>query len=317
LALDRAAKRLNRYFRFSGFGSGLKTALTSKRRTFALAARHGLSVPETIPVCDMDDLRVAASSIVFPAVVRPEFSHTWCTPDAEASIGKAKVLAARDSEEAAALYERIRKVSPSVVIQEMIPGPDSNLLYWSGFMGPDHSVRGRFVARTSRVAPARFGSATFVQLVDRKEVEDLCEEFLQALGYVGRCTMEFKMDERDGTLKLLSINARMGQWDDVGIPAGVDLAHEEVSSLSGGDPPVRRANGSRSKWVHLGRDLEAFAQYRAAGSLGVVRWMKSLAPPIVITDMPFLSDFPYAWANARSIVGGIRSILRNGDNNPS
>jgi predicted ATP-grasp superfamily ATP-dependent carboligase len=317
LALDRAAKRLNRYFRFSGFGSGLKTALTSKQRTFELAARHGLSVPKTVPVHCMEDLQEAASVMLFPAVVRPEFSHTWCTPEAEALLGNAKVLAAHNADDAAKLYERIRGVSPSVVLQEMIPGPDTNLIYWSGFVGPDHTVRGRFVGRTTRVTPANFGSATFVQLIDMREIEDMCEEFLKTIGYAGRCSIELKIDERDGTLKLLSVNPRMGQWEDIGIPAGVDLAREEVRSLFGGDPPVRRVNGSRTKWVHLGRDLEAFMQYRAEGSLGVMPWVKSLKPPIVVSDMPFISDFPYAWANARTIVGGLRSLMRRRTRKPS
>ena len=47
VALDRAGPRLSGLYRTSGVGSGLLTALTSKKETFELAAEHGFPHPKT------------------------------------------------------------------------------------------------------------------------------------------------------------------------------------------------------------------------------------------------------------------------------
>lgn len=309
LALDRAAKRLHHHFRFIGFGSGLRTALTRKQRTFALAARHKFPIPVTRFVGSRGDLAGVLEGFPFPAVVKPEFSPEWHTKGALDALGFVKAMRANNSDEVAQIYERVRQFSPGVIVQELIPGPDTNLIYWAGFVGPDSTVRGRFVGRKTRVNPVHYGSGSFVELVEMPDVEYQCESFLRTIGYRGRCGIELKIDERDGMAKLIEVNPRTGLWEDIGLSAGVDLASEEVETLFGGDPPAKRAR-SGARWVHLGRDLEAFKQYHQEGTLGWLKWMRSLRPPIKIADMPFLSDFPYAWKNTRKILKDLAGYLR-------
>jgi D-aspartate ligase len=309
LALDRAAKRLMRYFRFIGFGSGLRTALTSKRRTFEIASHRGFPAPLTRFASHTEHVAEIGRDMRYPAIIKPEFSRDWSTPEASLRLSGARAITVGDEAELVSVYGRIAPYSRNVVVQEFIPGPDQNLIYWAGFVGPDSTTRGRFVGRKQRVTPVHVGSASFVELVDMPDVEHQCETFLRAVEYTGRCGIEMKIDERDGVAKLIDINPRTGLWEDVGVAAGVDLAAEEIDCLFGGDPPVRRTNGSHRRWVHIGRDLRAFKQYRSEGALGWVSWIRSLKPPITVSDMPWVTDFPYAWANVRSILRAATAFL--------
>ena len=305
LALDRAAPRLEERFRLHGLGGGLRSRLTGKRSTFELADGLGFPTPVSEPVGDRDDLLRFCRERAWPALIKPDFSFNWygAAVDDLLGTGEHKVLRAETPEALAEAFEPLRPHSPDALIQEVIPGPDRNLIYWAGFVGEDGRVRGRVVGRKLRTTPAHFGSASLVQLEDMPEVEAQCEAFLQGLGYAGLAGIEMKIDERDGRAKLIEVNPRFGLWDEIGIPVGVDLPKEAVASLFGEEVPTARPSRFDQKWSHLGRELRAFKEYRREGSLSLLAWLRSLAPPIMVSDLPLIDDFPYAWANLREIAG--------------
>lgn len=295
LAIDRAAEELGSKFLFHGFGSGLRTRLTSKRDTFELAERFSFPRPKSAFITNRDELADFAASVQGRKIlIKPEFPASWKTGDAAAIAKNRKVMFGADVDSILREYDTISSYTPGVLAQEVIPGPDSNLLYWCGFVRPDQRVAGRLIGRKIRILPIHYGSASFVQLVDRPDIEDEIESFLASLRYQGLCGVELKEDPDDHAAKLIEINPRWGLWDDIGIPAGVDLADEAVSSLMGHAPPPARAKHFRQKWVALSWDIPAFFAYREEKLLDLRGWLRSLAPPIRINDIPVFSDFPYA-----------------------
>jgi len=139
------------------------------------------------------------------------------------------------------------------------------------------------------------------------DVEELCEGFLRSLGYEGICGIELKIDERDGTGKLIEVNARYGLWEDIGVPVGVDLVRDAVTAATGGTPIPRRPSSFSQKWIHLRSDIGAFLDYRSEDSLNLVDWITSLRPPILVNDFPLLSDVKYSLHNLKMILRSIRA----------
>ncbi len=294
VALDRAASRLEGHYRMHGFGDGLRTSLTSKRGTFDLAEEHDFPRPVSRWVESRDELASFAEEIAGPVLVKPDFTFQWRKPSAAHVIGARKVATGDTLDDLLRLYDEIAQITPGVLAQDVIPGPDRNLVYRCGFMGPEGHVGGRLIGRKRRIVPIHYGSATFVELIDAPEVEDQCEQFLAAMGYQGLCGIELKQDPRDGKSKLIEVNPRYSLWDDIGIPVGVDLAHEAVRSLYGDPTVATRARHFRQKWVELGRDVPAALEYRKEGLLSTWNWLWSLRPPIVVNDLPILQDPGYA-----------------------
>jgi predicted ATP-grasp superfamily ATP-dependent carboligase len=302
LALERTADELRDHVKFHGFGAGLRARLTSKRSTFEMAAKHDFPTPATIYVNDAEHLRSLWRRVQAPILIKPEFSKHWRTPAAEAAIGFRKAIIANTEQELIDVYDRVRPLTEQLMAQEVIPGPDRNLLYWAGFVGENGRVGGRIVGRKIRVFPVHLGSASFVKLEDMPEVEANCEDFLSAVGYQGICGIELKLDERDGIAKLIEVNPRYGLWDDIGVPEGVDLAEEALLAVSGQITQARRPTRFRQKWINVEKDLKAFKSYRAEGSLGLLEWLASLSRPILVDDLPVFADPPYARHNLRSFV---------------
>ncbi len=113
LAIDSAAARLRGRFRFHGFGTGLRSTLTSKKLTFELAESHGFPTPRTIFVDDKRQLEDFAKSLNSHVLIKPEFSLDWRSQEAERVVGRAKVICATSVESIIDAYERIRPICPS------------------------------------------------------------------------------------------------------------------------------------------------------------------------------------------------------------
>ena len=294
VALDRAGSRLQSKFRMHGLGSGLRTELTTKKTTFDYAERVGMPCPKTGFVSNREELSEFLSQTQGPVLLKPDLPQTWRSGSAAELAAGRKVITG-DGQELLREYDQISEFCAEVVAQEIIPGADDQLVYWCGFVGPEGYVGGRLVGRKYRIAPIHYGSATFVQLDDLPQLEQRCEEFLVALGYVGLCGIEFKQDPRDGEFKLIEVNPRYSLWDDIGLPVGVDLVQEAVMSLLGAPTVAHRPRHTRQKWVELLRDIGSFTRYRREGLLTTAQWLRSLSPPIVVNDLPLWQDPRFAW----------------------
>ena len=294
VALDRAAREAEWPYLTHGFGTGVRTSLTSKKLTFELANQYQLPSPACRFINDREQLADFAASVDGPILFKPDFQFQWKTGGAANVAAERKVMVEQNLDRLMEEYDRISKYTPGVLAQEVIPGDDDALIYWCGFIGPGGRPGGRFVGRKRRLHPVHYGSASFVQLIDRPDIDEQCCNFLNKLGYEGLCGIEFKEDSRDGVARLIEVNPRYGLWDDIAVPAGIDIARQAVDSLLGIVPDSRYLQGAATKWFSLRLDVAAFLSYRREGSLTLGGWLKSLAPPIVINDFPLFTDPGYA-----------------------
>jgi predicted ATP-grasp superfamily ATP-dependent carboligase len=176
-----------------------------------------------------------------------------------------------------AKYDEARAlVDPEIIVlQEFIPGAGEAQFSYAALWGPQGPVAS-LVARRARQYPVQFGyNSTFVETVDRPEVELLAVRLLQAIDYTGLVEVEFKYDSRDGRYKLLDINARTWTWHTLGRRAGVDFAYLAWRLAQGETvQPVRGRSGVR--WVHSLRDVVAAAQEIRRGTLTLKNYVNSV-----------------------------------------
>jgi D-aspartate ligase len=315
MALDRASEALNTDYRFHKTSSRMRSRLTSKFEQLVLAHKFNFPFPKWKLIRKRSDLVSFYQSIKEPIIIKPEFSHYWHQKESQNDLNGAKVMVAKTASQAGKIYDVTKPYSKALVAEEMIPGPDRNLLYWAGFVGRNGKVAGRIVGQKTRVTPMHLGSASFVELVDVPELETQCENFLRRLGFNGLCGIEVKRDSRDGRLKLIEINPRIGLWEDIGIPVGVDLARQAIDDLYGDEPAFRRPTSFEQKWVSLHRDVPVLPHYLNAGETSMLSWLKSLKPPIVVNDFPLFSDPKYVFGIGKLFTKKILRRLVNTDGN--
>ena len=301
--LSREREALSQYYHFVMPDHATVLKLLTKDGLDAVAREHDIPAPRTIIPADRAGVEAAAREVQFPVLLKPAESHAWKAKAIVDLIGVGtKVIPCATRDELLAQYDRIAALDPAVIVQEMIPGEDERLVYCCFYIGRAGDPLGAFAGRKRRVLPPGLGSASFAESMDDPALTDVTLRLLRAVNYRGLGGVEFKLDPRDNTYKLIEFNARFGLWDALGARCGVNLAHIAWRDAQG--LPVEPRLGCRTgvKWVSMQRDLSAFRLYRRQGKLTTWRWLRSLAGEkmwavLAWDDLkPFLSSAPaYVW----------------------
>jgi D-aspartate ligase len=255
----------------------------NKRLTYQRATSLGIDCPLSYNPRDLKE--VGQLDCRFPVVLKPtvreqknEFTNAkaWRCDDRRSLLSRYEQAAALVGED-------------GIVLQEMIPGGGSMQFSYAGVW--DRGVpMASLVARRSRQYPVDFGyTSTFVETVERPEVEEAACRFLNSLDYSGLVEVEFKFDERDRHYKLLDVNARAWTWNALGSIAGVDFAHV-LWRLAMGEP-IRPVRGHANvAWMHGARDVMAACHDMLAGRLSPSSYLRGWQKPMVFAA--FAKDDP-------------------------
>jgi D-aspartate ligase len=265
LMTSRHREELSSAFRFALADTALVDQLVDKDRFQALAERRGLPVPHAYRLPVRRDERPPELDIAFPLVVKPLVrTRHW------ASVGTGgKALHVGGQEEWAALWPRLAGCRSDVVVQQLVPGPESALESYHAYVDERGSIAGEFTGRKIRTFPVRFGFSTAVEVVELPDVAALGRDVLASLGLRGVAKADFKRDER-GRLHLLEVNPRFNLWHHPAAVAGVNLPALVHADLTGGPrPPGRRATRP-VQWCTPLTDLRA----ASATGMSPLRWIR-------------------------------------------
>ncbi len=266
--------------------------LCEKPLLYRRAAELGVRIPRTYALASAAD--IDALDVLFPVILKPNMGG------GDTAIARAKVVRAEDRQALkAAFAEASEEIGAgNVVVQELIPGGGRNQFSYAALWLNGEPVA-EFTARRVRQYPVDFGyTSTRVEIVDNPSAVDAARTILRSAGHSGLVEVEFKFDDRDGTLKLLDVNPRPWSWFGLCSAAGIDLgallwraANEEPTG-----EPVKARNGT--SWSYLVRDLVAAftlgrrGEVRAADYLASLAKVRSWAAFALNDPLPGLIDLP-------------------------
>lgn len=196
-------------------------ALMDKTAFQALAQTAGGLIPPAVSVsCTADLARL--SGLRYPAVLKPAYKHYGYG----ATFQKAYVVASAD--DAAALWRDIAPVLPDLIVQEWIPGSDSDIYFCLQYIGDDGIAVASFVGRKLRSWPLRIGgTASCIAAPEyATELSRLTCDFFRAVGFVGMGSMEYKRDCDDGRFYMIEPTVARTDFQ------------EEVATLNGVNIPL-------------------------------------------------------------------------------
>ncbi len=264
----------------------------------------GIDVPQTFLPETMDDVRAFALQVGLPCIVKPRAGHLWRN-----RLSGQKLLVPETLEQLLRDMEQIVGDPKAVVLQELVPGPESNLGVGAVWMGQDGAPRHVLTARKIRQFPRQFGSGSRVVTEALPEVAALSTQVLQQLDYRGLCGTEFKYDPRNGRWRLIEINPRPTLWYDLCRAAGSNLIAAHVRELAGLEPGSVAPQRQQVAWEYGLRDAVALAQ--AGGARAVWSALRSEGWPS--TDAVMAWDDPGATLAAGAhFVGQALGHLRPG-----
>jgi D-aspartate ligase len=250
---------------------GIADVVTDKKSFYELCLQHEVVTPRTVFPETLDEALADCSKFDFPVIIKPIHGHLW----RERLKGR-KLLTAATPEQLEQLLKKFADDIQDLMIQELIPGPESNL--WIGgiyLQQADGEPGTIFTGRKLRQHPPGFGSASLADACHNDDVVRLSLTFLQKIGYRGVCGTEFKFDERDSQYKMVEVNPRQTLWFALIGAAGIPLNYYAYCDLAGLPLPETGRLRDGTKWILFEKDLITSLGYILKGKLGFFRWLGS------------------------------------------
>ena len=245
------------------------TMANDKAKVMALAHKIGAPTPKTHILSSPDEVGEVAGKVAYPAVIK--------LPSSKGSKGFG---IAHNKEELIQKYgntlrqHHLRTGSELPLIQEYIPGRG----YGVSFLFNQGEMRARFTHRRLRESFATGGPSVLRISTSHPEMEEYATRLLEALKWHGVAMVEFRLDERDSTPKLIEINPRFWGSLYLAISAGVEFPWLLYQMALHGDvsPITHYKIGVRARF--LWGDLRSFPG-NFSGASNKLRFVKEFFAP--------------------------------------
>lgn len=276
--------RLRPYYFFNWPDDSLFKQIGNKYEQYLLAINADICMPNTIKIDGADNLLLP--SLSFPLIMKGIDVVSW----RNAFGGSKKGFLLEDFEQLKEKLIIVQKQTVPVILQEIIKGPDTNHFKYCAYISSEGKTLAEFTLRKIRQLPIRFGVGAVVESVHNNDLLKVGRKFFKGIAFKGIGSAEFKLDEKDGKLKLIELNPRYWQQNYLTTATGINFALLNYLDNTGQNPMPITDFKTDIKWVNRYMDFDSFLGYRKEGELTFRQWRKSLKGKKVYSD--FLWDDP-------------------------
>jgi predicted ATP-grasp superfamily ATP-dependent carboligase len=243
------------------------------------------------------DLKSIPLNAKYPLIIKGQDVNIWRN-NIHRSI---KGFSVNDYRELERIVKSIISEKVHLIIQEIIQGPDTNHYKYCVCTNSKGEIIAEFTLRKIRQDPIHFGVGAVVESFHYPHLLEMGRKLFNGIGFLGIGSAEFKLDERDGKLKLIEINPRYWQQNYLSTACGVNFPYIQYLDFSG--KPVVKFEEFQDgiKWVNRYMDLNSFISYRKEGTLSFSDWRHSLKGKKVYSDfawddpVPALFEIGFGW----------------------
>jgi len=277
--VSRYRMQLADYYILPESNDTLMLAMLDKAETSKIADKIGVPAPKTWSINSEQELEGIMSSLPYPCALKPRFSHEFRGRN---FLKKLFIVKNQDEllSEFKSLYELGQKYNfrSDLIITELIPGVGENQFqsYYS-YMDENGNPLMHFTKRKLRQYPIDSGNGTYQMTDWNPKVAELGLKFMKGSGYLGLGAIEFKLDPRDGILKLMECNPRLTNATELIIRSGFDIALFVYNRLVGKELPPYENYRKGAILIRPFRDFLSFREAHRKGKITWKSWLKSIA----------------------------------------
>lgn len=208
-----------------------------------------IPIPRTFEIDNMAEAKPLSKQLEYPVVVKPRVGS-----------GSAGVEYVEEPAQLPAALDRVFRSGQSPLVQERLPSEGAGIGA-SFLLDQNHQVRASFIHRRLREYPVQGGPSTLRQSIIHEQARRDGARLLESLRLVGVGMVEFKIDSRDGTAKLLEVNPRFWGSLALAVNTGVNFPYLLTLMALGLDFPAVHTYrlGHLCRWLLPG-DILHFLQ---------------------------------------------------------
>lgn len=230
--------------------------IMDKEQLYQLCIEKGIAVPGSWSA-DAEKLNDLLGSIQFPCLIKPSLMH-----EVKTFMAGKKLWTATNNENFKAITATLPRGKTPWLVQEIIPGPESEIWLYCAFFDKHSKPQQAFTARKIRQFPPGFGSASLVQSEDNQELSNLCEQFFTSIKYQGIAAAELKRDAKTGQLKMIEINPRPSLWFEASSAANKQISLAAYCEASDQNLPQEQPQQQGVYWRYWLKDTYSRIFYK-------------------------------------------------------
>ena len=284
ISVSRNREKLLSYYLINFPGKDIIKSITDKFRQYELARSVGIPTPETLFPENLNDVNKIKNKLSYPVFVKAQEVNSWRKNISE-TIKGFLVMNERDL---ITKYKMIFEKGSKAIIQEVIKGPDKNHFKICSYVSKRGDILLSFTLQKIRQQPISYGVGAVVQSVYYPELKEVGEKLFTKIGYRGVGSAEFKLDEKDGRLKLIELNCRYWQQNILSERCGMNFPFIDYLEVTDQKPKQISSFHKGIKWVNIYMDFDSYISYRRLKELSLREWLNSLRGIKVFSD--FASD---------------------------
>ena len=272
LTILRYRDKLEKYFDFPMATLGVIGNLLLKDKLCNILEKNGVPHPKTYLLKKLSELEYLSEYIIYPCFIKPVYSIEF------ARKFHVKGFYVNNKKELIEVFDNIFKRCSchDVMIQEVIPGPITNLHGFYGYFNRNSKLLVGLTYRKIRQYPVYFGTGCLVESMWKPEIAELATHFLQSVNYCGLVDVEFKLDPRDNKFKLIEINTRTGALNIFSTKCGINLPYTAYLDTIGEDVEVNISKKEGIKGVYMFNDIISAFESMSKGEISFIEYINSL-----------------------------------------
>ena len=277
LFMSRNRSFIDNCFFFALPDSPMLEMLANKRTQYEYAKDLGVLIPQTFYPKSPQDIFKIADKVEYPCIIKPAYSYVWRNYHNRVGMkGWEKLAEVSSPKELYNAYCSMTDAGVELLIQERIPGDDTQLYSFYTYLNKDAEPLTSIVIRKKRQWPPLYGSGSSSVTCKNEDVVALGLKLLQNARYQGLANLEFKLDSRDEEYKLIEINVRCGERVRLAVDAGVDIPYIAYEDMLGKAVTPINTYSEGMQWMNLVNDFGALLYYRKIGQVRFGQWVASV-----------------------------------------
>lgn len=268
MALSKHKRELGKFYLLPVPEFEIVQKLVDKKRFYKLLAEMQIPHPKTYFPENLPELQAIGRQIAYPYIVKP--AHTKPFQD---EFGR-KCFVVDSPQECERAVSRLKGKNLEVMLQDIVPGKDIYMAYM--YLNQESELLAVCGYDKLRQNPPDFGSGSLCKTAWKPVPIDIATQVLTTIGYHGIAEPEFKLDPRDGTYKLLEINARTSSENRLAAECGADIEYTAYLDVTGRGIENLAPPRNGILWVDDFNDLLSCWKQLRQGKLGIREIYRSL-----------------------------------------
>lgn len=290
---------LAHYYHFPFPQNDLLKKILDKGEFYDLIKMLDSDIPKTWSGDNMNNL----AQIRFPCILKPALGYKFRN-----YFFNKKVLVVNELLTLKSLVNYFSTKGLKMIIQEIVPGNDRNQISVATYFDNNSIPLSTFVSRKVRQNPIGFGVGTYVESYREDYLESRAKNLLSNLGYKGIAEVEYKYDEQDRKYKLIEINPRSWEQNELASMMGRDIIYAAYADLAGKVLDQKNTNHEKMTWVFMFRDILSACSYIWHRQLSLKEFIKSYHTKKVWAVFRFNDPLPLLGFFYFSLIVGILSL---------